>query len=100
MNATATVSGKRCEVVITSDLGDNFAVEVMPPPETVKKGLGSQRPAPLFIYKLKADNWQAAAWAVLNSLKEQGQIQDFQSEPPPAKESKVAAAAAADEGEE
>ncbi len=100
MHAIATVAGKRCDVRITRDFVDNYAIEVLPPPETVKKALPNQRPAPLFIYKLKADNWQAATWAVLSSLKEQGKIQDFESEAVPPKPVKKAAGAAAEEGEE
>ncbi|HUB05697.1 MAG TPA: hypothetical protein VMB50_01785 [Myxococcales bacterium] len=100
MHATATVSGQRCDVRITRDLTDNYAVEVLPPPGSGKKALPNQRAAPLFIYKLKADNWQAAAWAVLASLKDAGKIQDFESEAVPPKAVKKAAGAADEEAEE
>jgi hypothetical protein len=100
MNANATVKGQRCEVKITRDLVDNWAIEVLPPPGSVAKKDPMQREAPLFIYKLKADSWQSAAWAVLAHLKEKGQIDDFQSEPVPPKPVKKAAGAAAEEEEE
>lgn len=98
--STATVKGQRCEVKITRDLVDNWAIEVLPPPNVKRKRDPNLRDAPLFIYKLKADSWQAAAWAVLQSLKDSGQIDDFQSEVVPPKPVKKAAGAAADEAEE
>ncbi|MHB8418299.1 MAG: hypothetical protein ACYDCL_09495 [Myxococcales bacterium] len=100
MHATATVSGKSCDVRITRDLVDNYAVEVLPPPDPRKKPLPNQRAAPLFIYKLKADSWQAAAWAVLAHLKESGKIQGFESEAVPPKAVKKAAGAAEEGAEE
>lgn len=100
MTANATVKGQRCEVKITRDLVDNYAIEVLPPPGSVPNRYPNQREAPIFIYKLKADTWQAAAWAVLAHLKETGKIDDFQSEPVPPKPVKKAAGAAAEEEEE
>src|SRR5579863_6141925 len=96
----ATVKGQHCDVKITRDLVDNYAIEVLPPAGIVRKRDPNLRDAPLFIYKLKADSWQAAAWAVLASLKEQGKIDDFQSDPVPPKAVKKAAAGAAEEDAE
>lgn len=97
-SSSATVRGQRCEVRITRDLTDNYAVEVMPP--AMPNQQKSHHPvAPLFIYKLKADNWQAAAWTVLQGLKDQGKIEDFQSEAVPPKPVRKTAAAA-EEAEE
>jgi hypothetical protein len=100
MPANAIVKGQHCDVKITRDLVDNYAIEVLPPPNTKRKRDPSLRDAPLFIYKLKADSWQAAAWAVLSSLKEQGKIDDFKSDPVPPKAVKKAAGAAEEEEEE
>ncbi len=99
MPVNATVKGQRCDVKITRDLVDNYAIEVLPPANAKRKA-DHIRPAPLFIYKLKADSWQAAAWAVLASLKETGQIDDFQSDPVPPKAVKKAAGAAEEDAED
>jgi hypothetical protein len=98
--STATVKGQRCEVKITRDLVDNYAIEVLPPFDPKRKQIANVRLAPLFIYKLKADSWQAAAWVVLDSLKKEGKIEDFQSDPVPPKAVKKAAGAAEEETEE
>ena len=95
-SASASIHGVKHEVRITRDLADNYAIELLPTPGPRERFHAHEAPAPLFIYKLKADNWQAAAWAVLQSLKEQGGIDDFQSEAVPPKPVRKSAAAAED----
>jgi hypothetical protein len=82
MPAFATVQGQRCPVRITRDLVDNWAIDVMPPPPAKSK---PALLAPLFTFKVKADNWQAAAFIVLKGLKDSGKIDDFESDPVPPK---------------
>ncbi len=96
MHATATVHGASCEVRITRDLVENYAIEVLPPPDPRRRRDPNVRVAPLFIYKLKAENWQAATWAVLQSLQQQGKIEAFECEPVPPKPVKKGPAATAE----
>ncbi len=92
MQATATIQGAVCEVRVTRDLADNYAVEVLP--AGARRRLPNVRVASLYLYKLTAENWQAAAWAVLEELKKTGKIQAFECEPVPPKPVKAGAAVA------
>lgn len=92
MKATATIQGAVCEVRITRDLSDNYAVEVLP--AGARRRVPNVRVAPLYLYKLTAENWQAAAWTVLEELKKEGKIQAFECEPVPPKPAKAGAAPA------
>ncbi|MHB1843941.1 MAG: hypothetical protein ACYCWW_03775 [Deltaproteobacteria bacterium] len=96
-SASASIHGQKHQVRITRDLVDNYAVEVLPRDDPKKRYHAHEAPAALFIYKLKADSWQAAAWTVLQGLKDQGKLDAFESEPVPPKPVRKAAAAAEDD---
>jgi hypothetical protein len=82
----ATIKGLDCRVVVNSDLVDNWAVEVFPPPLSKAKLKGMQdyvsqaHPTPVCI-KIRADTKEDALKAGLECLKNHGEIDDFYIEP-------------------
>lgn len=73
----ARIKGIDHEVRVTSDLGDNWSVEVAPIPATPRK-FDAYKPNPaILMVKLHANSAEAAAKAVLEQLKQQGKIDDF-----------------------
>ena len=79
--ATAKIEGKEFEVRVTQDLTDNWAIEVIKPPEKLSQKLNiSTRPfdaPPSVIIKVRADTRESAMKAGLDLLKKYGQIDDY-----------------------
>jgi hypothetical protein len=73
--ASATVNGILCRVTADKDLGDSWAIAVVPP-------TGS--PLAPRIIKLQGNDRAAAIKGALTTLKAHGQIDGFELDPPPA----------------
>ena len=73
--ASATVNGVLCRVTADRDLGDTWAIAVVPP-------TGS--PLAPRIVKLQGNDRAAALKGALVTLKAHGQIDGFELDPPPA----------------
>jgi len=73
--ATAIVSGVQCRVTADKDLGDSWAIAVVPPP-------GS--PVAPRIVKLQGNDRAAVIKGALTVLKSSGQIDSFELDPAPA----------------
>jgi hypothetical protein len=80
--AGATVNGIACRVTADKDLGDSWAIAVVPPAGT------SLAPR---IVKLQGNDRAAAIKGALTLLKAAGQIDGFELDPPPAAPEPVAA---------
>jgi hypothetical protein len=85
--ASATVNGVLCRVTADKDLGDSWAVAVVPP-------AGSQLPPQ--VVKLQGNDRAAVIKGALTTLKARGSIERFELDPaPPAPPAPVAPAAPA-----
>jgi hypothetical protein len=85
--ASATVNGVLCRVTADKDLGDSWAVAVVPP-------AGSQLPPQ--VVKLQGNDRAAVIKGALTGLKARGSIERFELDPaPPAPVAPAAPAAAA-----
>lgn len=73
----ARIQGRDYEVRVTRDLADSWAVEVAPlgaPPRPVER----YKPTPpILLVKLRATSAEAAARGALETLKQQGKLDDF-----------------------
>ena len=85
--ASATVNGVLCRVTADKDLGDSWAVAVVPPAGSV---LSQQ------VVKLQGNDRAAVIKGALTTLKSRGLIEGFELDPaPPAPAAATAAAPAA-----
>jgi len=71
--ARAFVGSIECEVTVDQDLGDTWAVAVVPPPP--KRG---EHPLPLLVLKLQGEDREKAMKGALEILQQQGQIDRFE----------------------
>ncbi len=73
----ARIKGVDHDVRVTKDLGENWAVEVVPIPDQPRK-LEAHKPHPaILLMKLRAAGREAAAKAALERFKAEGRIDDF-----------------------
>jgi hypothetical protein len=78
--AKAFIGTIECQVTVDKDLGDSWAVAVVPP--TPAKG---QRPIPPRVVKLQGEDKAKATKGALEILKQRGEIDRFElDEPAPA----------------
>jgi hypothetical protein len=80
--AGATVNGISCRVTADKDLGDSWAIAVVPPAGT---------PLAPRIVKLQGNDRAAVIKGALTLLKAAGQIDSFELDPPPPAPEAVAA---------
>jgi hypothetical protein len=71
--ARAFVGNIECKVTVDKDLGDTWAVAVVPPPP--KSG---ERPLPLRVLKLQGEDREKAMKGALEIMQQQGQIDRFE----------------------
>ena len=79
--ARAYIGNTPCEVTIDKDLGDSWAVTVLPP--AAPPVAGAARLAPLVV-KLQGDGRNQVAKGALEILQKAGQIDRFELDLPPA----------------
>jgi hypothetical protein len=85
--ASATVNGVLCRVTADKDLGDSWAVAVVPPAGT---------PMPQQVVKLQGNDRYSVIKGALTTLKARGLIERYELDPaPPAPPAPVPAAPAA-----
>ena len=70
----AFIGDKECEVRIDRDLGDTWAVHVVPPPP---KGRG-ERSIPPLVVKLQGEDREKAMRGALEILKQAGRIERYE----------------------
>jgi len=78
--ARAFIGNVTCQVLVDRDLGDSWAVTVMPPPGARN---GDRAVAPLVV-KLQGDGRNQVAKGALEILQKAGQIDRFELDLPPA----------------
>jgi hypothetical protein len=79
--AKAFIGTLECPVTVDRDLGDNWAVTVVPPAPT-KRG---ERQLPPLVVKLQGEDKAKVTKGALEILKQRGEIDRFElDEPPPA----------------
>ncbi len=71
--ARAFVGSIECEVTVDRDLGDTWAVAVVPPPPK-----GGERPLPSLVLKLQGEDREKAMKGALEILQQRGQIDRFE----------------------
>jgi hypothetical protein len=72
--ARAFIGTVECQVTVDKDLGDSWAVAVVPPPPS-KKG---ERSLPPLVVKLQGEDREKIMKGALEILKERGQIDRFE----------------------
>lgn len=75
--ATARIKGVQCDVRVTRDLTDNWAVEVSPVLDKPRKAEPFKPPPAPLILKVRSDTPEAAVKAALEALKAKNRIDDF-----------------------
>ena len=79
--AKAFIGAVECKVTVDKDLGDSWAIAVVPPAPT-RKG---ERPLPPLVVKLQGEDAAKVVKGALEILKARGQIDRFElDDPPPA----------------
>ena len=73
----ARIGQLECEVRVTRDLGDNFAVEVAAVEAAPRRSEVYKTSPARLVVKLHATGREAAVQAALQMLKDQGRIDDF-----------------------
>jgi hypothetical protein len=89
--ARAFIGNVTCQVLVDRDLGDSWAVTVMPPPGA---RIGDRHVGPLVV-KLQGDSRDKVAKGALEILHKAGQIDRFELDLPPAPAAAEAPPAAA-----
>lgn len=72
--ARAFVQGKQCAVHCNKDLGDSWAVEVIPPPATHK----GEKSLPPLVVKLQGEDREKVIKGALEILQKAGKIERFE----------------------
>ncbi len=72
--ARAYIGTTECQVTVDKDLGDNWAVAVIPPPPS-RKG---DRSLPPLVVKLQGDDKEKITKGALEILQQRGQIDRFE----------------------
>ncbi len=72
--ARAFMGAVECQVTVDKDLGDNWAVAVIPPPPS-RKG---ERSIPPLVVKLQGEDKEKITKGALEILKQRGQIDSFE----------------------
>ena len=72
--ARAFMGAVECQVTVDRDLGDNWAIAVIPPPPS-RKG---ERSIPPLVMKLQGEDKEKITKGALEILKQRGQIDRFE----------------------
>jgi hypothetical protein len=72
--ARAFIGDVECQVIVDQDLGDNWAIAVVPPPPS-RKG---ERSIPPLVLKLQGEDKEKVTKGALELFQQRGQIDRFE----------------------